>query len=855
MMSAEALRGHPVILVQAPAGFGKTSLLAQWRREHLAQGTVVAWVSSESRDDAQRFVESLVLAVRQGAGRPNFGRTLVDSSQRPLERATSWLAEIAQAALDAVLFVDEAEQLPSESVEVLVYLMRNAPPNLRVVVAARPELKPAIDDLVDYGQCKVVGASLLRFHLAETIALIDNRFGSRLDANAAARLHELVEGWPLGLQLVLAAISSSADPNADLALLARMDDLRNQTVAVLLSNLDPQDVDFLSRVAIVEFVQPQLCQAIVGEATAAERLARLANDTPMFTADERGGWLRMHQLVRDVLGRRFASLPADQQAQAHAGAARWLAENDLLEAAGRHALLSGQKEWAYDLAERSLYRELMAYGRQGAVREWLGRLPVEELDRRPRLLLAAAWTLATSGRHAEGAKLVTRILAQPGVDESVRCECSLILAAAAFYSDDLDYFVELSGSWADNPPLADTFLRHFYACQAATRSLLAGEPALSRLQAQQVVDGAGAASYAGRWAQCTIGVTYLREGQVTLAERQLRATLSAAEIDLGRRGQFTCMAASLLAAALWEMDRIAEAGTVLANRLDVLEHSGSVETLCLAYRTLARTALVSGAEHRALEALEALYAVGLSRSLPTACVSSLVEQIRLHARRFRPETCRDLVERINDHVTAAASSRGPIWLRAMQVQRCLAAAYSAIAAQEWRSALAPISEGDALVQQSRLGLLHIEFQGLRALCLDRCGEDVRSLLREASDLAQALGLRRIFVDAHPLLADLMRQTGPAATEHNPSLAGPTKASPEPGPRLRVSPSMVLTPKEREVLEQLARSMSNKEIALAMQVGEQAIKWHVKNLFVKLDAGTRKQVVQRARIFGLLEEEA
>jgi LuxR family maltose regulon positive regulatory protein len=66
------------------------------------------------------------------------------------------------------------------------------------------------------------------------------------------------------------------------------------------------------------------------------------------------------------------------------------------------------------------------------------------------------------------------------------------------------------------------------------------------------------------------------------------------------------------------------------------------------------------------------------------------------------------------------------------------------------------------------------------------------------------------------------------------------------------PSTALTPKEREVVTLLARNLSNKEIGLAMQVGEETIKWHVKNLFAKLDAGTRKQVVQRAHILGLLE---
>jgi LuxR family maltose regulon positive regulatory protein len=564
----------------------------------------------------------------------------------------------------------------------------------------------------------------------------------------------------------------------------------------------------------------------------------------------------MHQLVRDVLRRRFMLLPEAERAQAHASAARWLADNDLLEAAGRHALAAGESEWAYDLAERSLYRDLMAYGREGAVRDWLGLLPVEELDRRPRLLLAMAWTLAISGRHAEGVKLVTRILAKPGIDEAARCECSLILASAAFYSDDLDHFVELGGSWGDTPPLTDPIVQQFYASNASMRSLFAGETALARRLAQQVVDGAGAKSYPGRFAQCLVGVTYLRDGQLELAERMFRAALIAAEADFGRRAQVSCMAAALLAASLWNMDRISEATTLLANRLDVLEQSGTCETLVLAYRTLARSALASGAEPRAIEALDALYAVGLSRQLPAACIMSLGEQIRLHSRRFRCETCRELLERVDGLLATSGPSHGPIWNGAMHIERFVLDVYTAVAGQQWRRALTKMTESDSLVQQSHDKKLQLEILGLRALCLDRCGEDARPLLREAADLAHALGLRRLFADVHPLLAELVSQASPHAVGENPRPAAlaETRRDGVGGGRVRALPSPVVTPKEREVLEQLARNLSNKEIALAMQVGEQAIKWHVKNLFAKLDAGTRKQVVQRARILGLLQDE-
>jgi LuxR family transcriptional regulator, maltose regulon positive regulatory protein len=141
--------------------------------------------------------------------------------------------------------------------------------------------------------------------------------------------------------------------------------------------------------------------------------------------------------------------------------------------------------------------------------------------------------------------------------------------------------------------------------------------------------------------------------------------------------------------------------------------------------------------------------------------------------------------------------------------------------------------------------------------LDRCGEKSLGLLREAADLAQTYGLQRVFGDAHPALGDWARQALHEPSRAEPGLAGPLAAPMRAPPaasesvRLHASASMALTPKEREVLELLARNLSNKEIGLAMQVGEATIKWHMKNLFAKLDAGTRKQVVQRARILGLL----
>jgi LuxR family transcriptional regulator, maltose regulon positive regulatory protein len=850
----EGIREHPVLLVQAPAGFGKTLLLAQWRREHLAHGAAVAWLLAQPEDDPARFVQALAFAVRVGAGRPTFGHALLQAGARAgLEGVTSWLAEVAQSALNLVLIVDEADRLPPATRDALSYLLHNAPPNLRCIVAARADAHLGLDDLVAYGHCVAVGTAQLRFTLEETLHLVRSRFGDTVDRDAAARLHELAEGWPLGLQLAV-SVGAGTGPRAELP---RLDlqgaGFRKQLLEYLLGSLAPEDLDFLTRISVADPLHPELCAALVPGDDAVARLARLLRDTPVFVAAEHSEWLRLHSLAAEALRERLAALPQQEQQALHGRAADWLAEHHLLDAAAGHALASGHQQQAYELAERSLYDSLMTQGRQGNVLEWLTRLPQHELDGRPRLLLAAAWSLALSERNVEAQQLVARILAQPGVDDSLRCECALILSGAAIFADDPDRFAELHDPWAEAPPLEGALLLQIHANRTAYRTLLQGEPALARLRQQQAPRAGDAPPYLARWGDFIIALTYLWEGQVLLAEQLLRPALASAEAELGRRSPFATMLAGLLAAAVWERDQGEEASALLANRLDVLERSGIPESVMLGFRTIARVAVAAGNENRALELLGALDAVGIARKLPRLRIASLTEQVRLHARHYRAETCRELCRQIE--VLYADNPGGPLWQRSVGGLRQLAHAFAAIAGQDWRGAIQPLAASEALAVRTRQGRVRIEAMALRAWVLDRCGERSQDLRQEAVGLAQASGLRRVFADAHPALAEWLRATQADAAPAHPSPAASAAQPPRQVPVVRASPSMVLTPKEREVLELLARSLSNKEIGLAMQVGEETIKWHMKNLFAKLDAGTRKQVVSRARILGLLADAA
>ena len=371
--------------------------------------------------------------------------------------------------------------------------------------------------------------------------------------------------------------------------------------------------------------------------------------------------------------------------------------------------------------------------------------------------------------------------------------------------------------------------------------------------------GAGR-GYLGRWGDFIIGLSYLWEGQVLLAEQLLRPTLAEAEADLGRRNPFACMLAALLAAALWERDQPAEATALLANRLDVLERSGLPECVLLGYRTLARIAIAAGRRApRHSNCWVRWTRSGGARKLPRLRLASLADQVRMHARRFRPETCRELCRQIDALLADPTLPQGPLWQRSARLLQQLAHGYAAIAAQDWRRALAPLAARRCAGPAGEAGPAAHRDPGparLRAGPLRRevAGPAARGA-RPGATAGPAPGVRR-----RPSGAGRLGAAGRGQrSTRRAALAGPLAAPMRPreaaadAARLRATPSMALTPKEREVLELLARNLSNKEIGLAMQVGEETIKWHMKNLFAKLDAGTRKQVVSRARILGLLAD--
>lgn len=843
----------PVVLLQAPPGFGKSSLLAQWRQQALEQGDAVAWVGPDPGMSVRRFAAALALAVRIGCVRPGFGAALLSGTSvfpGPREAMTSWLAEVALTPLRIVLIIDEAANLGEDAQAAMVYLLHNLPPNLRIVVASRDPLDHAASDLVGYGGCAVVGADTLRFQLDETLALLRTRLGAGADADAAARIHDCADGWPQGIHLALGALQRGVKLHE---LVDAVDPRQPEHVLFepLCSGLSEEDVRFLTITSACELLHPRLCQALSGQPQAADMLTRLAQATPFFFAIEDAGWFRCNALARKALQARFARLPAEQRSEIHRRAMEWFAREGMFEQAARHARSAGLHERANDLAEQCFYEAVMQ-GRLASMLDWLDQLPPGELARRPRLRMAAAWALALGERHQQAEDLIRGILEHAGPNDELRYECALIRSGAALFADDLDAYVRILQPWAQAPPpTREARLLQMHANRLAMLDILQGQPARARRHQEQAPIGhfGPGQVYALRWSELIHALSHVWAGQLRLAEPLLRRALQTADAELGRRHSLACMLAALLALVLYEADRLDEALAVQADRLDVLEHSALPDMLLLGMRTAVRVAAAQGLEHHALDIAQALEAAGDARALPRLSLAGLGEQVRLHASQGRVETCRALLKRIDKVLNRGDHPTGPLWQGAAAVLVQAARAHTAIAEHRWSEAEELLAAAQEAAAVQGAGRLQVVAMALRAYVAERSGGDGSALLGEAVGLAKAYGLRRSLQDSHPGVAAAIAKLcdQPDATPKAAAAAGPQSDA----PARAAGAASVLTPKERAILELLARNLSNKEVARALGVGEATIKWHLKNLFAKLDAGSRRQVVVRARVLGFL----
>jgi LuxR family transcriptional regulator, maltose regulon positive regulatory protein len=853
----------PLSALIAQAGFGKTSLLVQLRRELLARGGSVAWLSSDAADAAANFIPALVTSVRVAIGLDVPARSLdhIGQAGADLSVAGELLVQIHNLACPTYLFIDDLHLIADEHVvEFIYYLITNAPPNFHVVVASRVDLPFPVQDLRAHGLYAQFVTDDLRLRLDETIIFLRSRFDNSIDIETCVRLHERTEGWPMVLQIITAAIDKDSNIAETVAgLSGATGDIARYFHQFVLQRLKPAEVTMLIRASILTTLRPELCALLGGIQDCSEILRALEHDTGLVVSVEGGSDIyRMHPLLTEYLRDRAKELPAAELQDLHRIAAEWYASKDQLEEAAEHAFVAGMRSQAMDWIEKRL-RYLGVQGRIVEVLAWLDRLPPEEVTRREGIQLTAAWACTLCFRLEDAKRLTAVILAQPDVTSEIVMQANIIRSAIAIHCDDYESARRYIESY-------DHTLGPLYCNSFSYIAIHSGLPEKARYY-QQISDGRGKLKrsfYDAMYGAFAVGLSYLVEGQAPEAARVFRVALERAELNSGRRSLPAAMQAAGLAASCWELGAEDEARSLLANRLDLIEQAALPDAVIFAYLTLARYEIQAKREGKALDALNSLAEIGRSRGQPRLVAISLAEQVRQHAIRNRLETCRTLMDGLDTLV--AQNEQHLHGLDAeLRLVREIAAARVALIDFRIDTARIALERARELAGRLRRGRDLITIKILSACCAPCTEKAALSLLAEAMSLAESFKLVRAIADDWPAALDYlphMNSSGAAkAAGLSPAFvelvmlrgrAGDNSAPSESRQSGMKSNLNHLSEREMEILDALARGRSNKEIARLLGVGAETIKWHLKNLFSKLNTVNRRHAVDRARLLGIID---
>jgi LuxR family transcriptional regulator, maltose regulon positive regulatory protein len=405
-------------LVSAPAGWGKTTLLAEWATDSREQ-RAFAWLTLDRGDnDAVRFWGYAIEALR--TLEPSIGSAslaaLGVSGTNPIDVVLPPLInELAALDRRLVLALEDYHLIQSPEVhEGLAFLVERLPPTLELAIATRLDPPLPLPRLRARGEMLEVRAPELRFDVAEAQELLRATLGDSLDEADIGRLVQRTEGWPAGLYLAALSLSGRDDPSGFIEAFAGDDrHIVDYLGGEVLDGLDPQTREFLLRTSILERVSGPLCDHLLESSGAAEQLLEIERANLFLVAlDGRREWYRYHHLFADLLRHDLARLQPESTRGLHRRAAEWLGANGAVDEAIRHALAARDDEYAARLVAE-MWRVPFNRGELATVDRWLDDLPEPLLRATPDLCLARAWVLMDRGRPREAEQWLVDAAAVP----------------------------------------------------------------------------------------------------------------------------------------------------------------------------------------------------------------------------------------------------------------------------------------------------------------------------------------------------------------------------------------------------------------------------------------------------------
>lgn len=873
-------RESRLLLVCAPAGYGKTTALIQAHDHLRAQGARVSWISIDEDDrDLSRFATYLLHATGcSGASRQQAVPWLLGNEiqRSPEALVTSVLNELALMTDETCVILDDYHLVTDPAIRHLVNTILLAPvPQLRFLIGSRTHNELPLGRLRALGQVHEMEIADLTFTADEVGEFVARVRGAPLAPGQVHRLREITESWAASLQMIGIALQDVDDVDAFLDRFSGA----HRTVSDFLSDevlkRQPPDLqEFLVLTSMLGRFNGSLCNAVTGREdgrTMIEELER--RNLFLFSLDQERRWFRYHPLFSGFLRQRLVERYPERLRECHARASRWLAEARFMTDAIEHAFEAGEVGRAGELLDRAS-SDLLAAGQTTTLMSLSARLPASLLERLPRLQLERAWYSELSWQFDMARTALARVQAvlddpdaalRPGSDEHRFLESKLAHRQMMLkvLSDDMPGTVRLAQQWLAQDRTQDPFMnastgtallnahRVMFRCEGVQTSA-------RMLQARYVEGGA---MYGIVFHQCVIGAAHFERGDLASAQEAYEHALEVAIELQGEHSALYNMPALLLGELCYEKDRLELAAEMLAER-DIVSELGFVDNLIAGFTVRAGFHALRGHADDA----DALLAEGAwfaqQRGFARMEAAMLHERTRLLLLAGKVDDAQALY-RSFARATAAPPSPAPgpdVTLTDLLL--ALAAARLQLQRGESSSAADLMKRWFHFARRRHCHRSALRAGVLLARALLQGGERRAALraLHECLLLGHAGGFVRVFVDEgdeiRDLLAEIARIPDVPGGARIQEYAGTVLSMlEEPGARdntgsARAVPELredvVLSAREVQILELGAQGLQNTDIAQSLFLAQSTVKWYWQRIYERLGVRRRPDAIRIAR---------
>lgn len=850
---------HRLTLVRAPAGFGKSTLVAQWGAG--LDEAAFAWLSIDPMVDSGRsFLLHLVRALQRALGPGAAGLEDLIAAETVSESGALAALIGAVAAHDgpAVLALDDLHRLTSpEALRFLAALIDHAPPGLHLILISRADPPLPLAGLRARGEVLRIPDAALRFSADETADFLHRAHGISLSAGALRSLHSRTEGWVAALQLAGLAMNEHGDwPDFIAAFSGAGGDIADYLGQDVISRLPPEMMDFLCRTSVLEWFDAELAAGVSGHQDARAMIARIeqANLFLVPLTPERTTF-RYHHLFADLL----RSLPATRAmaADLNRRAAESLAARGLEIDAVHYALAAGETVRAAELVETCCMAAVQL-GHITRLRAWLERLPPGLDASRPRLLLAQAWVFfhSSAPRRALGCvraarDLLRRLQAEGAIGGAAHAalwaEMQVLGVGALSAADRSARAQRMAVALLPNLPHQAHFLRGTLNnvlgfCEYSLGHLGPARLACSRGRAAHEQAGS---VFGMAYSELILGLVEKSAGNLQRARQHFASGAGMARAALGPGSYAEAMAAVFQAELAYEGDDLEGAARHLADHRGEMEAFGLVVHEMTVRLSAARLAAARGETGAAIAMLSEAEVSGARNHYRRLTASALNDHVRLLLREGNAALARSVLAARGVREDSGESPGAPSTAHEMEQLALARVLIAEGAARDSHERLARIVE--RLRFSGRLRRL-VQVQAVNALAALRAGERMAALnaISEAMEMAFRQGALRSLLDEGEGLAQVIdwAQGRIPAWSRDVALAAFVQAlrARLAGGAAPAEPAALLSPKEAEVARALREGASNREISERLAISPDTVKWHLKNIYSKLAVTSRTQAV-------------